>query len=271
MLTVLDIGARGGLHRRWAHLPVEAVGLEADVAECERLNALRAGVRFLPYSAGPTNGHALLHVTRKPGCSSLLPPDPEAVAPFPYGRQFDVVKTVPVTTMTVDAICDREGLWIDVLKLDIQGAELDALKGATGTLARCLAVETEVEFNPIYQGQPLFAQVDTFLRGLGFMLLGLRRDYWRRSSKRHAAGGTLMHGDALYVHEGRLSVDPEKARIVFTAYKQFDRGIEVRSAQLWQRIAGSVMRRIAPHRQWRAWLDACCAPAADWHDPEEFF
>jgi hypothetical protein len=32
-------------------------------------------VRFLPYAAGPTNGHALLHVTRQPGCSSLLPPD----------------------------------------------------------------------------------------------------------------------------------------------------------------------------------------------------
>jgi hypothetical protein len=76
------------------------------------------------------------------------------VAPFPYGRQFDVVKTVPVTTMTIDAICDREGLWIDVLKLDIQGPETDALKKPR---ARSLAVsrlKPRWEFNPIYQGQP---------------------------------------------------------------------------------------------------------------------
>lgn len=56
------------------------------------------------------------------------------------------------------------------LKLDIQGAELFALSHATARLRRALVVHTEVEFLPMYKGQPLFAEVDQFLRTHGFVL-----------------------------------------------------------------------------------------------------
>eukprot|EP00660_Eupelagonema_oceanica_P019425 gene19425-biopygen2154 len=48
------------------------------------------------------------------------------------------------------------------------GAELAVLRGAVVALAECVVVEVEVEFAQLYVGQPLFADVDAFLRSQGF-------------------------------------------------------------------------------------------------------
>jgi hypothetical protein len=63
----------------------------------------------------------------------------------------------------------REVSGVDYLKVDVQGAELDVLRGATRTLKDALVVQIEVEFVPIYRGQPLFSDIDQFLRAQGFM------------------------------------------------------------------------------------------------------
>jgi hypothetical protein len=62
-------------------------------------------------------------------------------------------------------------------------------------------VEVEVEFTPIYTGQPLFAEVDSFLRGLGYLLFDLRPCYWKRAAGRAIGGphGQIIWADALYL------------------------------------------------------------------------
>ena len=67
-----------------------------------------------------------------------------------------------------------------MLKLDVEGAELDVLRGGEGVLAEALVLEVEVELNPLFAGQPLFADVDAHLRERGWALQGLRRTSWRR-------------------------------------------------------------------------------------------
>jgi hypothetical protein len=44
-----------------------------------------------------------------------------------------------------------------------------ALRHATERLKGCLVVHSEVEFLPLYKNQPLFAEVDQFMRGVGFV------------------------------------------------------------------------------------------------------
>jgi hypothetical protein len=78
-----------------------------------------------------------------------------------------VVSTSPIETHRLDDIEAVRGT--DFLKLDVQGAELDVIQGAPSLLLDVLVVETEVEFVPLYQGQPLFAEVDQALRAAGFM------------------------------------------------------------------------------------------------------
>lgn len=83
---------------------------------------------------------------------------------------------------------------IDVLKLDLQGFELAALRGLGDRLAEVRAILTEVELAPLYDGQPLFADVDAFLRAAGFRLFHLY-DVWSHPD------GQVTSGDAIYVNE----------------------------------------------------------------------
>ncbi|MCZ6521781.1 MAG: FkbM family methyltransferase, partial [Bacteroidetes bacterium] len=56
------------------------------------------------------------------------------------------------------------------LKLDVQGAELLILKNAPKILKNCLIIHTEVEFLEMYKKQPLFSDIEHFLRKKGFIL-----------------------------------------------------------------------------------------------------
>jgi hypothetical protein len=64
------------------------------------------------------------------------------------------------------------------IKLDTQGSELSILQGGTDLLKGCLGCEVEVEFTALYQGQPLFHEIDRYLREQGFVL-------WRLGSLCH--------------------------------------------------------------------------------------
>ena len=51
-----------------------------------------------------------------------------------------------------------------------QGYELEIMRHGTATLANTLVIECETEFVPLYKDQPLFGDVQCFLRDQGFML-----------------------------------------------------------------------------------------------------
>ena len=62
----------------------------------------------------------------------------------------------------------------DYLSIDTQGTELEILHGADETLAKnVLAVFVEVGFAPTYEGQPMFSEIEGFLRARGFRLASL--------------------------------------------------------------------------------------------------
>jgi hypothetical protein len=69
----------------------------------------------------------------------------------------------------LDDVAEIRSQGCDLLKIDTQGSEAEIISHASETLKRCLIVQTEVEFVPLYEDQPLFAEVDQLLRGHGFM------------------------------------------------------------------------------------------------------
>jgi len=173
-LIVYDVGARWGAYPEWDVLEdrVRIVGFEADAAECERLNKEASpNVTYIPVALGRDTSSAVLFITQEPACSSLYPPRAllaDRSRPLNIIRQ---VGAVDVELIPLDNWIENSGeLAPDVLKLDTQGSELDILIGATEALKTVELIDVEVEFNPIYEGQPLFSQVDAHLRSAGFEL-----------------------------------------------------------------------------------------------------
>jgi len=147
----------------------ELVGFEPDEAQFARLQKLRLPrATFLPCALGDGGEHEL-RVCRAPGMTSLLEPDAEVLEHFHgFGEWGRVERRVPVRTRRLDDVPEARGC--DYLKLDVQGGELEVLRGAREVLAGCLVVHTEVQFVPFYRGQPLFAELDQALRAAGFWL-----------------------------------------------------------------------------------------------------
>ena len=107
---------------------------------------------------------------------------------------------------------------VDFLELDTQGTELEILKGADRFLATSVVgLKIEVEFSPLYEGQPLFAAVDECLRGFGLMLFDLTRNHYRRAAMARdlITRGQLLWGDAVYLRDyRRFSGDSAKERVL---------------------------------------------------------
>lgn len=174
-LSICDVGAAIGINAdkpEWDGL-VEAglakvIGFEPDENALLALKKFSSHYEFLPYFIG--NGQPQkFHLNSFPETNSLLPSNHEFLKH--YAMLGPLMKTKEIidceTTTLDDALGGRK---IDVLKLDVQGAALDVLQGGLETLKNTLFVKCEVEFNPLYEGQPLFAEIDQFMREQGFML-----------------------------------------------------------------------------------------------------
>ena len=117
----------------------------------------------------------------------------------------EVVNSVELDTVRLDDTPETAGM--DMLKIDIQGGELMVFQNAPQRLAQALVVHTEVEFIPMYVGQPLFADIDVFLRGAGFMLHRFEpivlRDFAPLlfGADHYAGHSQAVWGDAIYVRD----------------------------------------------------------------------
>jgi len=189
-------------------------GFDADVEACAQANAdlearkVNWNEKHIPLALSNTEGKATLYVTKYPGCSSLYPPSEEYIKRFSGNSELIELKsTVDLSTTTLEKFCKAEGIKeIDFLHLDVQGGELNVLQGADGILNNSvLGLMTEVEFTEIYTGQPLFSDVDIYLRNQGLTLFDFGSMYRDRRrdipviSQSHP--GALIWSDAFYFRD----------------------------------------------------------------------
>lgn len=76
-------------------------------------------------------------------------------------------------TQTLDSILKRKNLQPDFVKLDVQGSELDVLKGAIETLKQAEFVLLEIEVAEFNQGRPTFAEIIAYMDKAGFEMFDL--------------------------------------------------------------------------------------------------
>lgn len=109
----------------------------------------------------------------------------------PYQR-----KTTERTTRTLDGIVSAAALpRVDFLKLDVQGYELEVLKGAPRILQQAEAVLMETSLVPVNAGCPPFAEVIASMATAGFRLFDF-------CSQVRRTDGVLWQTDLLFLREG---------------------------------------------------------------------
>lgn len=163
-------------------IPELADGIRKRFADDRELVVHRAAL-------AAQGGLLRFHQLRQDMTSSAL--RPSALKRRYHGEQVDVQRELDVLALPLSDVVQEP---IDVLKLDLQGYELEALKGLGEKLRDVRTILSEVEFVPLYDRQPLFADVDAFLRAAGFRLFHLYH-VWSHPD------GQVTTADALYVNE----------------------------------------------------------------------
>lgn len=191
--TVIDVGAGRGQFALFALRAFPAARIHSfeplptSYAKASKVTAESGRVDLRRQAVGAAAGSARIHVTADGDSSSLLRPTGEQTRRFPG---TDDVDRIEVEVVTLDEALPAPPRPV-LLKLDLQGGELDALRGAERLLAATDSVFVECSFVELYEGQALADRVICHLKDRGF---GLRGVY----SPSYGEDGVCIQADLLF-------------------------------------------------------------------------
>jgi FkbM family methyltransferase len=196
--TIVDVGVARGTPELYAAFPGVPLLLVEPLAEHEddlrRVVAQHPGSAYALAAGGPEAGELEIAVHRVPACSSVLGDrDPDG---HPATR-----RTVPVAR--IDDLVAEHGLAAPfVVKVDVEGAELQVLEGARDMLARTDVVLLEVSFFGLVPGGAQLADVVAWMRDAGFSAYDIYSGHLR------PLDGALAQVDMAFVRtDGPLRAD----------------------------------------------------------------
>jgi FkbM family methyltransferase len=173
-INVMDVGAsciaevpvyKALLDEGLAHLNAFE-GDERQISKIEEFYGERVTVfnDFLSDGSKAT----LYLAAEESGMTSILKPDLPALRFFNGFEEFGrIERTAKIKTKRLDDVEDLPS--IDFVKMDIQGSELGVLKSGKRALKHCVAIQLEVSWICLYEGQPAFGEVDQWMRRNGFL------------------------------------------------------------------------------------------------------
>jgi FkbM family methyltransferase len=175
--TVVDIGANRGQFalaaRRWAPI-ARVIAFEPLPGPASVFRKVFSGddrVLLQQAAIGPNTEYGTMHVSERDDSSSLLPISHVQTNTFPGTRE---VTTIKVRVAPLDKFVTANDLLSPaMLKLDVQGFELEALRGCESLLHNFEWVYCECSFIELYAGQKMASEVIDWLAARHFSLNGV--------------------------------------------------------------------------------------------------
>ena len=206
-LTILDVGAYiGELTNIYRKIFPNATiyCFEPFPDSFQKLERLSTSKFVRPYQIAISD-HAnktKLYVNEDPTCNSFFPRPKDRVKYYP--QHAENLGEIEIETTTIDNFCDRENIAkIDILKLDVEGSEKNALRGASNTLSKhaIFLIYTEVMFTSHYEGGCMFYELASFLEQYDYTLFNLY-------NLKRAKNGQLRWGNAIFLSpQARIKID----------------------------------------------------------------
>jgi FkbM family methyltransferase len=175
--TLIDIGANRGqfsLVARYSFPNAKIFSFEPlpkPAKVFQELFLKDNNVKFYGSAIGPEPGRSEMHVSCRDDSSSLLPISDLQNEVFPGTGEAEVID---VLVSPLSAFIDENDIASPaVLKLDVQGFELDALRGCESLLSKFEFIYCECSFMELYSGQKMATDVIAWLYDRNFTLQGI--------------------------------------------------------------------------------------------------
>lgn len=151
-------------------------------------------IRPINKGLGKEAGQFTIHLSKRITSSSLLDMKKNISNEF-FSDNIQQVGTEMITVSTLDKEIPSDKN-ISILKMDVQGYELEILKGGTESLKHTSVILVEMQNHDLYSNAPMYYDIDLFLRQHGFelrdMIPSIRQDR------------KLYEWDAIYVNKNIL-------------------------------------------------------------------
>jgi len=213
-VSLIDIGSSYDIQPRWKKIKkiLNYHGFEPNVKLHDDLiskNNDCLNYHVYPYLISNEKNKIDLNLCKNPGVSSIFKPNYKFLSKFKNYERFEIIKKINLESNYLDNIGIK---YADFIKIDIQGAELNALRGSVHTLKEVIGLEIEVEFQKMYESQPLFGDINQFLCEQEFEFIDfLIMKRWER--RKINSYGQLIFADALFLRS------PEYANKNYDAFK----------------------------------------------------
>ena len=266
MVVFYDLGAEGGIPKKWKSKEfrelfpeIEIVAFDLDEKKVP-LDTKHHSLKLIDKIISDSDEIRDFYIPIRDSGSSLFPFNDKYFY-LHNDNYHPLQKIVSVETTSLKNLIESEKIYpADIIKMDIQGAELGALKGLEKYIENVSVIEIEVEFLQIYEGQPTFNEIHEYLMSVGFHLQDLHLSksfltngkienyYQKKVNPRNVNTNwtpQVYAGDALYVKSLEsvlmLSLDDQIRHIkCLCAYNCFDRALMIiDSSQFCEKLKDS--------------------------------
>ena len=235
----VDVGSAGGLQPHWRSYAgvVDFYLFEPHHESYEKLKAAFSNsahsnlFHVLPVGLSEMGGERTLYMLNCPTGSSLYPVNPASEFAGPDNSYIYPIREVQIQTQNLNEVLNEQKVAdVDIIKLDVQGAELEILRGLGETRRkRLLLAEVEVNISSgvtknigPYEGGPTWGQIDEMFTAEGMCLLdvsvargyrskGGDSDWYQREifdvyENSPSLSARVWEADVVYVRDWRLLV-----------------------------------------------------------------
>jgi FkbM family methyltransferase len=199
-ISLIDVGASSG---DFSESIIKFCGvrkgllIEPIPRRCEELRAKFTGGNFeiICGAVGDKEAELEMEVLKWDYASSILPVI-RTNSTVTSVLDLSPKEKVKTRVQSLDEILDKCQFpnQVDLLKIDVQGAEHLVLDGARKALQRVQAIYTEISFRALYEGSATFEGISERCRKAGFRLTSLNEGF-------RGSDGELLQGDALYLRD----------------------------------------------------------------------
>ena len=184
--TIVDIGANRGQFalaaREFSGAHVYSFEPLPHIAEIyKKVFENDSAVKLFVSAIGPESKNQEIHISARDDSSSLLEIGKSQSELFPGTYEIGTME-IHVGRLT-DFIKKNDIIGPALLKLDVQGFELSALKGCQDLLFSFQYIYCECSFVELYKNQSLAYEIFDFLNGYGYKISGVYNPFYNREGK----------------------------------------------------------------------------------------